>query len=534
MANYRTIITEVGQAKLATAIATGPQVNFTTMAVGDSNGVGYDPAEQQTALVNSVYSRPLDSVEVTSGGVITVEMTIPASSGGYHVREAGVFDDDNDMIAIVRISDRYKPLPSSGQADELTIRAKLDVGNVGAVTWDVDLTKKAKIDGQLRPDFRSAFSIRNDPQSTIVPGRTWIVGTDPTGVWAGHENELAEWSGTGWTFVNPTPWMLIGLADKTDVRWDDSIGKWVLFSIHSSMTLTVASSGADYREIQDAIDALSNARIGVDATVTISVAAGNFDPFILDHPDGDRIRIIGEVQTSRPVLTPGVIGTRSAFRASYPTRITSVGEVDGGRVLNAGVGLIANIYFESDGASDNNAGLFFSCIKGRVENCGFCAWENANSNGNAITIERGLIRSSGIDAAWCDQTIRTLNSGASVDIADGIYPSRLAYCETGLFGAGVMLMDDGSIINATTAGIRGSSGASISAIGTTFSGNALNVWSVTSEVTLKDCNLGTASGGTSLSAIRIGRIIDDTSTGDRSSSPTFNTVGNNNSYIARI
>lgn len=229
MANYRTIITQVGQTKLAAAIASGPVVNFTTMAVGDSNGVGYDPAEQQTALVNQVYSASLDSVELESGGVIVLEMTIPATSGGYHIREAAAIDDDGDMIAIVRLADRYKPLPSSGQADELTVRMKLDVGNVGAVTWDVDLAKKAKIDGQLRPDFRSVDSIQNTPPGSPIPGETWIVGLSPTGAWVGHENELAEWSGSGWTFAAPTPWMLVGLANRTDWRWDSTLGTpaWV-------------------------------------------------------------------------------------------------------------------------------------------------------------------------------------------------------------------------------------------------------------------------------------------------------------------
>ena len=116
MADYRTIITAVGQTKLAAAIL-GPAIVLETMAVGDADGVGYDPDEAQLALVNQVYSGTLDSVETEAGGIIVCEMTIPADQGGWHVREACVKDDDGDIIAICRIADRYKPLPASGRTE---------------------------------------------------------------------------------------------------------------------------------------------------------------------------------------------------------------------------------------------------------------------------------------------------------------------------------------------------------------------------------------------------------------------------------
>jgi len=227
MADYRTIITTVGQTKLAAAIL-GPAIVLEKMAIGDASDVGYDPDEAQLALVNQLYIADLDSVETLAGGVIVCELTIPADQGGWHVREACIKDDDGDIIAICRIADRYKPLPASGQADELTIRMKLDVGNVGNVTWAVDLTRKAKIDGQLHPDYRSAGAILNAPPAADA-GETWVVGATPTGAWVGHENDLAEWSGSGWTFAAPTPWMHVGLADRTDWRWDHTLGApaWV-------------------------------------------------------------------------------------------------------------------------------------------------------------------------------------------------------------------------------------------------------------------------------------------------------------------
>ena len=43
----------------------------------------------------------------------------------------------------------------------------------------------------------------DDPPSAPVPGQAWIVGTAPTGGWAGHAGALAGWTDGGWRFVAP-------------------------------------------------------------------------------------------------------------------------------------------------------------------------------------------------------------------------------------------------------------------------------------------------------------------------------------------
>ena len=224
MPDYSTLVTLAGQSAFAAAIANATPVNITAMTVGDSNGVGYDPDENQTALVNERYSSTDISVSVEAGGIIAVEMTIPANVGGWHVREAAIEADDGTVLAIMRYPDSYKPAPSSSIASVKTITMKLDVGNTNAVAWSIDSASKDKIDQQLRPDFRSVNGISNTPATSPDAGDTWIVGTSPTDAWAGKGNQLAEWSGTGWVFVAPTDWMLVSLPDKTDRRWDHTLG----------------------------------------------------------------------------------------------------------------------------------------------------------------------------------------------------------------------------------------------------------------------------------------------------------------------
>lgn len=77
--------------------------------------------------------------------------------------------------------------------------------------------------------FVSVQDIQNAPPSAPVNGQSWIVGTSPTGHWVGEANNIATWLDGDWAFSAPTRWMHVGLADRTDWRWDHTIGTpaWV-------------------------------------------------------------------------------------------------------------------------------------------------------------------------------------------------------------------------------------------------------------------------------------------------------------------
>lgn len=56
----------------------------------------------------------------------------------------------------------------------------------------------------------------SDPPELPVPGTTWIVGDDATGVWAGHAGALAHWDGA-WIISAPTDGTLCWIADENIV-----------------------------------------------------------------------------------------------------------------------------------------------------------------------------------------------------------------------------------------------------------------------------------------------------------------------------
>jgi len=59
------------------------------------------------------------------------------------------------------------------------------------------------------------------PPDDPEPGRSWLVGDDATGAWAGRDGSLASWTAGGWRFVSPVPGMLV---------WNIDLGCWLHWS----------------------------------------------------------------------------------------------------------------------------------------------------------------------------------------------------------------------------------------------------------------------------------------------------------------
>lgn len=139
---FYTILTATGKAKLANSAVLGSKVKFKTLKIGDGKGAYYEPSETQTSLVNPVWSGNISSISVDESNLnwIIIETLIPATIGGFFIREAGIFDEDDDLIAISKISETYKPVVSEGSTKDLYIKIILEVSNVESVTLKIDPT----------------------------------------------------------------------------------------------------------------------------------------------------------------------------------------------------------------------------------------------------------------------------------------------------------------------------------------------------------------------------------------------------------
>ncbi|BDR86144.1 phage tail protein [Clostridium tetani] len=139
---FYTILTAIGKAKIANATALGNKVNFTTLKIGDSNGKYYNPTESQEDLINAVWQGNINSISVDKKNPnwIVIEVIIPSNIGGFVIREAGIFDDEGNLIAIGKYPETYKPKAEYGSTKDLIIKMILEVSNTSTVTLKVDPT----------------------------------------------------------------------------------------------------------------------------------------------------------------------------------------------------------------------------------------------------------------------------------------------------------------------------------------------------------------------------------------------------------
>ena len=139
---YYTILTKIGQAKIANALAYGRQLQLTQFALGDGAGASYDPDESQMALKHEVYRANVSNVVVSDETInmLEINMAVPADQGGWIVREMGVYDRDGDLIAISKTPDDPKPGAGSGAAKDVVYRLFIIVTNTEAVEIKIDPT----------------------------------------------------------------------------------------------------------------------------------------------------------------------------------------------------------------------------------------------------------------------------------------------------------------------------------------------------------------------------------------------------------
>lgn len=137
---FYTILTDIGKAKLANATALGSSVSLSEIAVGDGNGVATSPTTTDTTLVHEVWRAALNniSVDATNTNWIVAEGYIPATDGGFTIREVGLFDVDGDLIAVGNYPDTYKPTLANGSAKDLYIKVIIEVSDAGVVELKID------------------------------------------------------------------------------------------------------------------------------------------------------------------------------------------------------------------------------------------------------------------------------------------------------------------------------------------------------------------------------------------------------------
>lgn len=136
-----TLVTNIGKAKIANAAVLGKKVDFSKLKVGDGNGNYYEPSESQTNLVHKVWEGNVNNV-LTGGeknpNWIVVQTMIPPGEGGFYIRECGLFDEEDNLLAISKYPESYKPTMDEGSTDDLTIELIFEVSNAATINLKID------------------------------------------------------------------------------------------------------------------------------------------------------------------------------------------------------------------------------------------------------------------------------------------------------------------------------------------------------------------------------------------------------------
>ncbi|HFR4401877.1 phage tail protein [Klebsiella pneumoniae] len=232
---YQAILTEKGRDKLAAAAITGEQVGFTMMGVGDGGGQSAVPFSAQDSLINELYRASLNRLVIAdqAANVIRAEMVMQPQVGGFWLREAGLYDDAGDCLAVANLPPSYKPMLAEGAGRLQAINLWIAVSNTADVQLmtdptvmiaSVDEVERAKNEAKDYTDEVLGDLDTNIKQIIAAAVKTAVsdaweldnpVGT--TRFFNQNINPNERWPWSQWVYTGENKTIRVGKADGSDV-----------------------------------------------------------------------------------------------------------------------------------------------------------------------------------------------------------------------------------------------------------------------------------------------------------------------------
>ena len=167
---YKTVITKAGAEKLAAAtVPNGKKVNFVAMAVGDGGGKLPEPNASQTKLVNEVWRHALNKIsqDKKHKNYVVAELVIPPETGGFWLREMGLYDDTGVLIAVGNMAESYKPELAEGSGRAQTLRMVIMVSDIDTVELSIDTTLVMATQDYVDDKLAEHEQSRRHPDATL-------------------------------------------------------------------------------------------------------------------------------------------------------------------------------------------------------------------------------------------------------------------------------------------------------------------------------------------------------------------------------
>lgn len=168
---YKTVITKTGAIKLAAAtVPNGKKVNFTAMAIGDGGGTLPVPDASQTKLVNEVWRHTLNKIsqDNKNQNYVIAELLIPPETGGFWMREMGLYDDTGTLIAVGNMAESYKPELAEGSGRAQTVRMVIMVSDIESVELTIDTSTVMATQDYVDDKLAEHEKSRRHPDATLT------------------------------------------------------------------------------------------------------------------------------------------------------------------------------------------------------------------------------------------------------------------------------------------------------------------------------------------------------------------------------
>ena len=165
MPDFQSIHTAYGLQRMAAAEAAGEPINITEIAVGDGNGNPVEITEDLTGLVRERFRAAVNRVyrDPERDNKYTAELVIPATEGGFTLREIGLFDDQGGLFVVGNLPETYKPVADEGAFADTIVRFEFLVTNASVVTLQID--PNVAVASQ-------SWIINNITMASLLPGGT--------------------------------------------------------------------------------------------------------------------------------------------------------------------------------------------------------------------------------------------------------------------------------------------------------------------------------------------------------------------------
>ncbi|WP_368958389.1 phage tail protein [Enterobacter hormaechei] len=168
---YKTVITKAGAIKLAAAtLPNGKKVNLTAMAVGDGGGTLPVPDPNQTKLVKEVWRHALNKIsqDKKNKNYVVAELLIPPETGGFWMRELGLYDDTGTLIAVGNMAESYKPALAEGSGRAQTVRMVIMVSDIESVELTIDASTVMATQDYVDDKIAEHEQSRRHPDATLT------------------------------------------------------------------------------------------------------------------------------------------------------------------------------------------------------------------------------------------------------------------------------------------------------------------------------------------------------------------------------